>query len=129
MNARVLVADDDPDFLDAVARALERTGAEVVRARSGDELVHQMAARGPFALVITDVSMPWMSGLEVVRATRDAGLHAPVIVMTGLPEDQVAARVGELGEDAVLLHKPFLVRDLLGAAERLIEHARGSGRP
>lgn len=124
MNARVLVADDDPDLLEAVAQVLERNGAEVVRARSGDELVRLMAAQGPFALVITDVSMPWMSGLEVVRSTRHAGLHAPVIVMTALPTEQVATRVSELGHDAVLLHKPFGVAELLGTATRLLEEAR-----
>jgi two-component system, cell cycle sensor histidine kinase and response regulator CckA len=115
MNGRVLLADDDPDFLDVVALWLEREGAAVVRATSGAELLEQLAESGPFDLVITDVSMPWMSGLHVATAARTAGLHVPFIVMTGLADRSLAARVVALGNQSSFLRKPFS-REQLEAA-------------
>jgi CheY-like chemotaxis protein len=57
-HAHVLVADDDPQLLDAVAEALTTMGADVIRATSGAELIDQLANAGPFDLVVTDVGMP-----------------------------------------------------------------------
>src|SRR6185312_2964185 len=64
LNARVLVADDDAEFLDVVAEGLTRLGADVIRARNGAELIDHLAEHGPFDLVVTDIAMPWMTGLR-----------------------------------------------------------------
>ena len=96
-RARVLVADDDPQLLDAVADALTRLGADVVRASSGAELIEQLANAGPFDLVVTDIGMPWMSGLQAIRSTRAAGLATSVIVMTALTDPRIPAQVQALG--------------------------------
>src|SRR5262245_38638923 len=118
MNARVLVADDDPSSLGLVAAALERLGCTVTCAEDGDELLQKLATEGPFDLVVTDISMPWMTGLQVAHSARAAGLTTPVIVMTALPID--AARVAELGPTAVLLRKPFELKQLVAAARHLL---------
>jgi len=117
---RVLVADDDPEHLSAVASALEALGADVVRARSGGDLVELMADAGPFALVVTDVAMPWMSGLQAMRAVRSAGLATPLIVMTALADARIPEQVRSLGPEAVLLRKPFSLHDLEAAVARLL---------
>ena len=83
-GVRVLVADDDPQLLDTVCEVLIRLDADVVRASSGADLIEQLATAGPFNLVVTDIGMPWMSGLQAMRSTRAAGLATPVIVMTAL---------------------------------------------
>ena len=101
MNARVLVADDDAPTLALVATALERLGCQVIRAEDGDELLQALAESGPFDLFVTDISMPWMTGLQVAHSARAAGLKTPVIVMTALPIE--AAQVDELGDQAILL--------------------------
>jgi CheY-like chemotaxis protein len=119
-HARVLVADDDPDLLDAVVEALERLGAEVVRAEGGGELIEQIADDGPFALIVTDICMPWMTGLQVMHSARTAGLETPIIVMTALTDERIPAQVLALGENAILLHKPFDVSELASAASRLL---------
>lgn len=106
-RARILVADDDPELLEAVAEALERQGAEVVRAENGAELIERMADEGPFALVITDIAMPWMGGLQAMHSARTAGLGTPIIVMTALTDERIGAQVQALGQDVVLLRKPF----------------------
>jgi CheY-like chemotaxis protein len=119
-DARILVADDDPLLLDAVTDALSGLGARVTRAATGAELVDELAAAGPFDLVITDVAMPWMSGLTAMRAARTAGLGTAVIVMTARQDEQIPAQVRALGQNAVLLRKPFGLDELEKIASKLI---------
>ena len=69
VERRILVADDDLDLLHVVCRALELTGANVVRAKTGSELLERLG-EGKYVLVITDVSMPSMTGLEAMRSAR-----------------------------------------------------------
>ena len=130
-HAHVLVADDDPQLLDAVAESLTRLGANVVRARSGADLIEQLANAGPFDLVVTDIGMPWMSGLQAMHATRAAGLATAVIVMTALTDERIPAQVRALGEKTVLLRKPFELGELESAASTLLsckQPVRGSAR-
>src|SRR5262245_17459210 len=115
-GTRILVADDDPQLLEAVCDALTRLGAKVVRASNGADLIEQLATAGPFDLVVTDISMPWMSGLQAMRATRAAGLATSVLVMTGLSDPRVLAQVKSLGANAVLLPKPFTLDEGYRAA-------------
>jgi CheY-like chemotaxis protein len=121
-SVRVLVADDDPQLLDAVSEALTRLDADVVRASSGADLIEQLATAGPFDLVITDVSMPWMSGLQAMRSTRAAGLSTAVIVMTALTDPRIPAQVKSLGSNAAFLRKPFELSELEAAASALAGH-------
>lgn len=118
MGARVLVADDDPSSLALVSRAIERAGCTVYRADDGDELLQAMAELGPFDLIVTDVAMPWMTGLQVAQSARTAGDTTPVIVMTAsrIPPADVEA----LGGRAVLLRKPFLVTQLIAALRQML---------
>jgi CheY-like chemotaxis protein len=111
-NPRILVADDDLALLEAVALALEHLGADVVAARSGAELVDAIAEAGPFALVVTDVAMPWMTGLQALHSARTAGLDTPVIVITALRSERVDEQVSTLGANVALLRKPFAISDL-----------------
>ena len=83
-DSRVLVADDDPLLLSTITEALADFGATVATAGSGAELIEQLANEGPFDLVITDISMPWMSGLQVSRSARASGLKRPILFMTAL---------------------------------------------
>lgn len=130
-HARILVADDDPDLLDAVVEVLERLGAEVVRAEGGDELIERIA-EGRYTLIITDICMPWMSGLQAMHSARTAGLGTPVIIMTGMKDEGIPEQVLALGENAVLLRKPFEFSELEAAVAKLLSANRsgqaGSGR-
>jgi CheY-like chemotaxis protein len=123
-GARVLVADDDPQLLEAVSEALDRMDAHVVRASSGADLIERLATAGPFDLVVTDISMPWMSGLQAMRSTRAAGLATSVIVMTALTDQRIPAQVKSLGENAVLLRKPFELSELQSAVSMLLSDTR-----
>lgn len=120
MKARILLAEDDPNLLDAVAMALERHGAEVVRAASGQEMIQLIAADGSFDLVVTDVAMPWMSGIQVMLAARGAGQRVPIIVMTALQDKRILRQITALGADTKLLRKPFDLAELESAVASLL---------
>ena len=124
MSIRTIVADDDPAILDLVTKNLESLGMEVMRADNGVMLIELVANQGPFDLIITDISMPWMSGLQVAMSARNAGVRTPVIVMTGLRDDDLMRQVGNLGEQTVLLRKPFDLAELHGALELLLPNWR-----
>jgi CheY-like chemotaxis protein len=125
-GARILVADDDPDLLCSVAAALERLGAEVVRAQNGGELIERLAEEGPFTLIVADVAMPWMTGLQVLHSARTAGLGIPVVVMTALKNERLVEQVQALGRNAVLLRKPFNLEELESAVAGLLSQPRRS---
>jgi len=92
----------------------------VVRASPGADLIEQLAGAGPFDLVVTDISMPWMSGLQAIRSTRAAGLATSVIVMTALTDERIPAQVRALGGKALLLRKPFELGELESASSKLL---------
>ena len=121
-GARVLVADDDPDLLDAIVEVLTRAGAEVFQARDGAQLIDRLAEQGPFDLVVTDIAMPWMTGLGAMRAARLAGLGTSLIVMTALRDASIPAGVKALG--GILLRKPFDSAELEAAATELLAKRR-----
>jgi two-component system, cell cycle sensor histidine kinase and response regulator CckA len=123
-GSHVLIADDDPDVLAAVAESLEQLDANVVRANSGTELIDRLADSGPFDLVVTDVAMPWMTGVSAMRAARTAGLRMPTIVMTALSDETIPAAVKRLGQDVTLLRKPFEIHELESMAEKLLANRR-----
>ena len=120
IEGRVLVADDDAELLEAVAETLVRLGADVVRASTGAELIERLAEYGPFDLVVTDVAMPWMTGLQAMHAARTVGLSTSVIVMTALRDPQIHARVKALGSKTALLQKPFDLKALESAVSKLL---------
>jgi CheY-like chemotaxis protein len=127
--ARVLVADDDPAMLCAVADVLARLGCDVWRAESGADLVDHLASEGLFDLIVSDISMPWIDGLRTLRCMRTAGLATPIIVMTALKDQQIPDQVRTLGPNAILLRKPFELDELEAAIEKLIPGPPIAERP
>jgi two-component system response regulator QseB len=118
---RALVADDDPEMLEMVASALTRElGADVTRAENGDELLGQLADDDSFDVIVTDISMPWMTGLQVMHSARTAGHPIPVVVMTALRDPSIAEQVGNLGDQARLIRKPFMLADLMRALHEVL---------
>lgn len=117
--ARIAIADDDPESLDLLRSALWSPTNAIEEATSGAELVELLAERGPFDLVITDVSMPWMEGLQVLQSARAANVRTPVIVVSGLSRSDLEGQISRLG-NARLLRKPFAIADLRRAVSELL---------
>ena len=105
-------------MLDALAEVVASTGRVVQKVRNGGELLEAIGDdETSFDLVITDISMPWMSGLQVASSARYAGLPTPLIVVTALEDPSLDSRVASLGAHARLLRKPIDADQL----EQLIE--------
>lgn len=115
----MLVADDDADMLTAVSDALASLGFDVLSVDNGAGLIDRLASDGPFDLIVTDISMPWMDSLKTLRSVRSAGVTTPVIVITALTDEQIPNRVQALGANAILLRKPFDLDELAAAARRM----------
>jgi CheY-like chemotaxis protein len=115
---RVIVADDDADTRELVTMALRSDASEIQTATNGAELVQQTRDCGPFDLIITDVQMPIMEGLEAVVAIRALGIDTPVLVITGHASDASTRAI--LVPDVTLLRKPFQVSELRRVVARLI---------
>ena len=116
---RVAIADDDPDSLELLRLALESPMTEIYEATNGVELVQLLIENDPFDLVVTDVLMPWMEGLQVLRSARMADVMTPVLVISGLTRPDLQSTVDGLG-NAALLHKPFGIPDLRAAISALM---------
>ncbi len=116
---RITVADDDPLALAFLRDALEGPGREVEAVGTGAELAARLRSRERADLIVTDLSMPWMSGLQVVEAARAAGLATPFVVVTGLEPTGWEGRFERLGGVAVL-RKPVGLAELRECVDALL---------
>jgi DNA-binding NtrC family response regulator len=119
---RVLLVDDDLDFLDATARALSRRGFEVTLAEDGTGAI-ESAQRKPFDVVVLDVRMPGMDGAEVFRQLKQSSPTLPVIMLTGHGTVQQAYEVSREGVFEYLT-KPCDIDKLVKVARRAFEQTR-----
>ena len=111
IQTRILIADDEEDCRELVSFALDAPGTEISTAASGGELLELVAEGGSFDLIVTDINMPWMEGLQVLASMREAGLTTPVLVITGVMRPDLEASVARMG-NAKLLRKPFAIAAL-----------------
>lgn len=133
--ARILVVDDDDLVRNAVRAMLMSVGHEVVLAVDGEDGILQFEHE-PFDLVVCDVIMPNMDGLEMVRELRRLSADIPIISMTGsfmrstggAHLNAVYLRLcSELGATKVIA-KPFRARELLALAVQCLA-GHGAGEP
>ena len=109
-QAKILIVDDERDLVDAYVRLLERSGLRCLAAFDANEAIQMIDAESP-DLVITDLSLPDTSGIEIIRHVRAKSQATPIIVMSGhnTPELNEAARAA--GANMSLL-KPVSIAEL-----------------
>jgi two-component system, NtrC family, response regulator PilR len=107
---RILVADDERSLRELLAIVLRREGHEVLLAESG-EVALTALKRGPLDLLISDIKMPDMSGVEVLRAAKATDASLPAIMMTAYASTETAVEAMRLGACDYLI-KPFDVDEL-----------------
>lgn len=107
-----LVADDDPLVLSLAGQMLSRLGFAVVTARDGQEVVEAFT-RDPDAirLVLLDLTMPGLDGIEALREIRRLRSDVPVLVASGYDDQNVRGRIEDAGP-ADFIHKPFGLEEL-----------------
>jgi len=130
MATRILVVEDDPDIAHLVARYLDKAGFQTEHASTGRDALLAISARPP-DLVILDLMLPQVDGLEVCRIVRaDAATSAlPIIMLTARAEESERIVGLEVGADDYLA-KPFSPNELVARVRALLRRAqRASGPP
>jgi two-component system OmpR family response regulator len=124
MPHRILVADDEPHIREVICFALERAGLATATARNGTEAL-QTFRRGGVDLVILDVGMPEMDGLEVCRQLRKTS-DVPILFLSAR-DDEIDRVLGlEIGGDDYVT-KPFSPRELVARVNVILKRANGAG--
>lgn len=120
--SRVLVVDDQFTVRELQRSILEAAGYQVLTANDGRDALQQLTADADIDLVVTDLEMPEMGGLELLRRVReDASLASlPVVVVTSLAGEEDRRRGLEAGADAYVTKDRFDQRAMLDTVERLI---------
>jgi CheY-like chemotaxis protein len=108
----VLVADDDPDMRRLVATLLRMAGHRVIEASDATQVLDRIestvwrAQRDPIDVIVSDINMPGLSGLDLLAALRCAESNTPVVLITAFGDEETRVEASELGA-AALLDKPF----------------------
>jgi DNA-binding response OmpR family regulator len=111
---RVMVVDDDRDAREALAAALAQSGYLVQVAADGRDALARLDS-WPADVVVSDVCLPGMTGVELIEALRRGGHQQPVVLITGLDRDvDGAARTSGA---AACLHKPMALDELLWSVD------------
>ncbi len=118
---RVLVVDDDPVILMLCQRILEADGYQVVAVKRGEDALARLDAE-PFDVLLTDIRLPGLDGLEVTTRLRERGLEMVVITMTGYSNMEMAIHALSLGVDEFII-KPFTPDMLRVHFNRALEKA------
>ena len=126
---RVLLAEDDQDLRSLLAEQFRLAGFEVVEAADGTAVVECLAEsilradpRASFDLIVSDIRLPGLSALDVLRGARSALATTPVILITAFGDRRTHDRALLLGASAVF-DKPLDIDDLIAAARRLLSGA------
>lgn len=122
----ILVAEDNTEMRRLIATTLRVHGYDVTEARDGMELldcVEEAARSGNparYDVVVSDVRMPWLSGMDVLAVLHAAPRRTPVVLITAFGGDETHAEGRELGA-AAILDKPFEMETLTDTLARILE--------
>ena len=111
---RILIVDDEPELAMAPKEILEHLGYEVYYRTNGMEALETFRRRladKPFDLVVTDLTMPHLTGVELARELLDMEPNLPIILCTGFSEKINAEQAARLGIRGFLM-KPVVIREL-----------------
>ena len=116
--ATILLAEDDDSMRRFLKKALEKAGHSVVDAGQGDEALTELQLR-EFDLLLTDIVMPVMDGIELARQAADIDPDMKIMFITGFAAVALNP-ANRAPEDAKVLSKPFHLKDLVQEVERVI---------
>ena len=123
---RILIVEDESAIADFVQTSLEREGFETELVKQGDRVLTQVEAHTP-DLVLLDLMLPGMDGLQVCKALRSSSQYIPIIMLTA-KDDDVDKIVGlEIGADDYIT-KPFKMREVIARIRALLRLAQHSNK-
>jgi len=119
---RILIADDEPLMRNFAAETVRRLGKEVVTAVDGADAIRKLEEE-PFDLILTDLMMPYHTGLDVLKAAKARSPQTIVILATAFGSIETAVEAMKLGAFNFLI-KPFSPDALEAALEKAEEHSK-----
>ena len=120
---RILIIDDDSSVREMLTRALEEEGFEILVASDGEQGIDIFRDDGDIDLVLTDLKMPGMSGIDVLDQVREIDPLTEVVVLTGFGVDEIALEAMKKGAYDYL-QKPVNLRELLLTIDKALERRR-----
>ncbi|HID96778.1 MAG TPA: sigma-54-dependent Fis family transcriptional regulator, partial [Thermodesulfobacteriaceae bacterium] len=122
MKERILIVDDDPNIRDGSSQVLSRAGYDVSEASTGAEAL-SLVDRFEFDLILLDLKMPDVNGLDLLRNIRENDQQVPVVMITAYGTIQNAVEAMRLGADD-FLPKPFEPDELRMVVSRILKARR-----
>ena len=119
MHPTLLIVDDEPELLESLSRLFKKEGYDYLSATTGEEGLDAIRAHSP-SLVLTDLMMPGMSGIELMKAARTIGYDADFILMTAYGTVETAVEAMKEGAYDFIT-KPYKKATLLRTVERALE--------
>lgn len=116
---RIVLAEDDESMRGFLERALERAGYEVLSFANGKDALERIEQE-PFTLLLTDIVMPLMDGIELARRASEIDPQLKIMFITGFAAVTLNNGV-ETPKDARVLSKPFHLKDLVREIDNLLE--------
>jgi DNA-binding response OmpR family regulator len=117
----ILVIDDDESLRDMIGLMLEKEGFRPILAADGNTGLQEAFATNP-AMILVDLRMPGMSGVEVCKRVRAAGMHTPIIVLSAVGDEVDKVLLLEIGADDYMV-KPFGTRELLARIRAVLRRS------
>ena len=118
-----MVVDDEQDSLRVMRHLFEQEGLIVTCAESGEEALLAIQERS-FALIVTDLYMTGINGMELARKVKEFAPHLPIIMTTGDYSPEILKMTADAGITKVLA-KPFHPLKMIETVRRVMEEARG----
>jgi two-component system chemotaxis response regulator CheY len=120
MSKKVLIVDDSKTIRQQVSFTLSKGGFTVVEAEDGQDGIAKLGANGDVAMIISDVNMPNMNGIEMVEAIKATGKHTgvPIVMLTTEGSAELIERAKAAGAKGWLV-KPFKPDQLIAAVQKL----------
>lgn len=126
--ARLLLVEDESLARQVASEALRDEGFEVVEAQDGDEAVKLLDGPDSFDVLFTDVQMPGtLDGVDVAMHFRQQHPEIPVLIVSG-GAPHLASRLSDLEPPAVFINKPYRLREIVTALNRMTGSSSRSGR-
>jgi CheY-like chemotaxis protein len=116
----VLLVDDEESILESGTEILRGRGYAALTARSGEEALAVVAARGSVDLVVLDLNMPGMGGMQCLRELKARAPALRVIVASGYPPGELRAELAEAGV-GTFVRKPYRLDQFLGAVRKALD--------
>ena len=122
---RILIAEDDDEMRRLLAQALCAAGYEVIQCRDGMDFMRHLESfildktRLDFRLIISDILMPGLTGLEILEDLHDYKGFPPMILITAFGDESTHRKAKQLGA-AAMLDKPFEIDDLLFKVRNIV---------